>query len=115
MRKELFNGPESASRFSRLQRGREELAKRSTEYACARPLGLLFLAHEVDHLVLTCSELKLGRGRSRQTAVFEMLAEISGIELQSLKNDYWGSARYFKLLQAWGPGALLGLGSGVES
>lgn len=114
-RGDLFNGPKSESKFCRLQRGRKELAKRSSEYNCARPLSLLFLAHEVDYCALTYNFLNLGRGRSRKTCAFKQLAESSGISPQCLKDDYWRSVNYFTLLQQMGPGILLRLGSEVES
>jgi len=115
-KKGLFNGSESGlDRFRRLQRGRTKIMQHIIEYDCANRLGLMFVAHDVDHLSLMSADLKLGPGRSRKTAAFEKLADISGTELQSLKEDYKRSRNYFHLLEKAGPGTLLELGSQVAS
>jgi len=94
------------SRSRRLIQGREWIREHENTYNCATQLSLMFLAHDVDSLVLGLKKSRQ-HGRGRKTLAFEQYAKDSGLSSEEVRNEYKRSRSLFQVLAEEGPGSLL--------
>ena len=102
----------SDSRIVRLFRGRKLIDQEYQRFECAGRLSLIFLTHDIE--VIKEGDWKLSPGQSRQNAAVESIAEHLDVHSDEIRKEWRRSRNYMKLLEEYGPGSLLELGSGVN-
>lgn len=112
----VFEAPGSGcfERIDQLLQGLEKITDRSNQFDCAKRLGLMFVAHDVEQ-IMKLDNLGLSTGRGRKTAAFKKIAEETSWAVDKVGGFYKRSKNYMALITLGGPGTLLELGTGLNS